>query len=50
MAAGTDGRRPSPVPAADRSRLVTIAGNPADTLRTKTWARIAKQAGLTVQD
>jgi predicted RNA binding protein YcfA (HicA-like mRNA interferase family) len=30
--------------------LVTIAGNPSDTLHPKTWASIAKQAGLTEQD
>lgn len=34
----------------DRPGLVTIAGKPSDTLHPKTWASIAKQAGLTEQD
>jgi predicted RNA binding protein YcfA (HicA-like mRNA interferase family) len=33
-----------------RSGIVTIAGNPSDTLHPKTWASIMKQAGLESSD
>jgi predicted RNA binding protein YcfA (HicA-like mRNA interferase family) len=35
---------------AERPGVVTIAGKASDTLHPKTWASIAKQAGLTEKD